>query len=109
MSPMVLPVVACYSGCPVFGRNTDNAFPLAAFAPATAKGGPLHEAAAIVGCRRRGAVALCPAGARMTDASDGKRDFFISYNRADRTWAEWIAWQLEQAGRSFIVQAWHFR
>src|SRR4051794_9717320 len=45
----------------------------------------------------------------MTDASDGKRDFFISYNRADRAWAEWIAWQLEQAGRSFIVQAWHFR
>src|SRR3954451_14337120 len=45
----------------------------------------------------------------MTETSDGKRDFFISYNRADRTWAEWIAWQLEQAGRSVVIQAWHFR
>jgi len=25
-------------------------------------------------------------------------DFFVSYTSADRTWAEWIAWQLEQAG-----------
>ena len=24
-------------------------------------------------------------------------DFFISYNKADREWAEWIAWQLEEA------------
>ncbi|MGA9350971.1 MAG: TIR domain-containing protein [Anaerolineae bacterium] len=24
------------------------------------------------------------------------KDFFISYNSADRTWAEWIAWQLEE-------------
>jgi hypothetical protein len=24
-----------------------------------------------------------------------KKDFFISYNKADRAWAEWIAWQLE--------------
>jgi hypothetical protein len=33
----------------------------------------------------------------MTEASEGKRDFFISYNRADQTWAEWVAWQLEAA------------
>jgi TIR domain len=24
--------------------------------------------------------------------------FFVSYTSADRTWAEWVAWQLEQAG-----------
>jgi hypothetical protein len=36
----------------------------------------------------------------MTDAPGGQRDFFISYNQADRTWAEWIAWQLEHAGYS---------
>ena len=24
-------------------------------------------------------------------------DFFISYNSADLGWAEWIAWELEQA------------
>jgi hypothetical protein len=37
------------------------------------------------------------------------KDFFISYNAADRAWAEWIAWQLETAGWSVIVQAWDFR
>ena len=36
-------------------------------------------------------------------------DFFISYNKADRRWAEWIAWQLEDAGFSVVLQAWDFR
>lgn len=35
-------------------------------------------------------------------------DFFISYNSADRQWAEWIAWQLEGAGYTTIIQAWDF-
>ena len=35
-------------------------------------------------------------------------DFFISYNKADLTWAEWIAWQLEDAGYSVVIQAWDF-
>ncbi len=38
-----------------------------------------------------------------------KRDFFISYNRHDRQTAEWIAWQLEGAGYTTIIQAWDFR
>src|SRR5260370_24964561 len=37
------------------------------------------------------------------------KDFFISYNKADRAWAEWIAWQLEAEGYSTILQAWDFR
>ena len=37
------------------------------------------------------------------------KDYFISYNRADRTWAEWIAWQLESAGYTTVLQAWDFR
>jgi TIR domain len=37
------------------------------------------------------------------------KDSFISYNQADRQWAEWIAWQLEEAGYSIIIQAWDFR
>ena len=37
------------------------------------------------------------------------KDFFISYNSADRTWAEWIAWVLEEHGYSVIIQAWDFR
>ena len=38
-----------------------------------------------------------------------QKDFFISYRGSDRTWAEWIAWQLEAAGYSTIIQAWDFR
>lgn len=37
-----------------------------------------------------------------------KPDFFVSYTQADRSWAEWIAWQLEAAGYSTVVQAWDF-
>jgi hypothetical protein len=37
------------------------------------------------------------------------KDFFISYTQADRDWAEWIAWQLEGAGYSTVIQAWDFR
>lgn len=37
------------------------------------------------------------------------KDFFISYNKADHQWAEWIAWQLEAAGYTTIIQVWDFR
>lgn len=37
------------------------------------------------------------------------KDFFISHNKADKQWAEWIAWQLEEAGYSVTLQAWDFR
>jgi tetratricopeptide (TPR) repeat protein len=37
------------------------------------------------------------------------RDFFISYNKADRQWAEWIGWQLEEGDYSVILQDWDFR
>jgi TIR domain/NB-ARC domain len=37
------------------------------------------------------------------------KHFFISYNKADRTWAEWIAWHLEEAGYTTIIQAWDFQ
>jgi tetratricopeptide (TPR) repeat protein len=38
-----------------------------------------------------------------------QKDFFISYNKADRQWAEWIAWTLEEASYSVVIQAWDFR
>lgn len=38
-----------------------------------------------------------------------KKDFFVSYTSADKTWAEWIAWKLEGAGYSVVIQAWDFR
>lgn len=34
-------------------------------------------------------------------------DFFVSYTSADRSWAEWIAWELEAAGYTTVLQAWH--
>jgi hypothetical protein len=37
------------------------------------------------------------------------KDFFISYNRHDHAWAEWIAWMLEEAGYTTVIQAWDFR
>ncbi|HMW56186.1 MAG TPA: TIR domain-containing protein [Accumulibacter sp.] len=40
--------------------------------------------------------------------SADSRDFFISYTRADQGWAEWIAWQLKEAGYSLRIQAWDF-
>jgi tetratricopeptide (TPR) repeat protein len=36
------------------------------------------------------------------------RDFFVSYTASDRTWAEWIAWELEAAGYGVLIQAWDF-
>lgn len=36
-------------------------------------------------------------------------DFFVSYNKADLAWAEWIAWQLETEGYTVRIQAWDFR
>jgi TIR domain len=35
-------------------------------------------------------------------------DFFISYTQADRAWAEWIAWVLEEDRHRVLVQAWDF-
>ena len=35
-------------------------------------------------------------------------DFFVSYTNADQPWAEWIAWVLEEAGISTLIQAWDF-
>ncbi len=39
---------------------------------------------------------------------DETKDFFISYTHADQRWAEWIAWQLEEADYTTILQAWDF-
>jgi tetratricopeptide (TPR) repeat protein len=35
--------------------------------------------------------------------------FFVSYTGNDQAWAEWIAWQLEAAGYTVVVQAWDFK
>jgi hypothetical protein len=35
-------------------------------------------------------------------------DFFVSYTRSDLRWAEWVAWELERAGKTTVLQAWDF-
>src|SRR4051794_19600567 len=45
----------------------------------------------------------------MTDALRSNRDFFVSFNQADRAWAAWIAWVLEENGYSVFFQDWDFR
>lgn len=37
------------------------------------------------------------------------RNFFISYNRIDELWAEWIARALADAGYTHYFQKWDFR
>lgn len=41
----------------------------------------------------------------MADA----KDYFISYNKADRSWAEWIAWVLEANEYTTVIQDWDFK
>lgn len=41
-------------------------------------------------------------------STEAKKDFFVSYTGADQAWAEWIAWELEDAGYSVQLQAWDF-
>jgi hypothetical protein len=45
----------------------------------------------------------------MGDAGGAKVDFFISYTAVDQRMAEWIAWQLEAAGYTTVIQVWDFR
>jgi TIR domain len=40
------------------------------------------------------------------DKPHQQRDFFVSYAQADRAWAEWVAWELEAAGYTTVLQAW---
>src|SRR5258708_23019630 len=36
-------------------------------------------------------------------------DLFVSYTQADKRWAEWIAWVLEEHGHyQVLIQAWDF-
>ena len=52
----------------------------------------------------------CPPESRDALAVGSRKrvDFFVSYTSADRPWAEWIAWVLEAADYTVLVQAWDF-
>src|SRR5260221_529568 len=42
----------------------------------------------------------------MQDAHQNSLNFFISYDVADRFWAEWIAWQLENSHYTTMIEVW---
>src|SRR6266481_4927503 len=44
----------------------------------------------------------------VSDPDEVTRDFFISYTGVDEQWAEWIAWHLEEAGYTAVLQKWDF-
>ena len=37
---------------------------------------------------------------------DERKDFIVSHGRADRAWAEWVAWQLTEAGYTVELAVW---
>lgn len=45
----------------------------------------------------------------MSFSEAGRRDFLVSFNSADRDWAEWIAAELEAGGYTTFFQHWDFR
>ncbi|SNQ48616.1 conserved hypothetical protein [Frankia canadensis] len=44
----------------------------------------------------------------VVDNSTAGWDFFISYTSADQSWAEWVAWHLEDADYQVLIQCWDF-
>jgi nucleoside phosphorylase len=44
----------------------------------------------------------------LDSTPSGSQQVFVSYTEVDKAWAEWIAWQLEDAGYSTTIQAWDF-
>jgi tetratricopeptide (TPR) repeat protein len=56
-----------------------------------------------VGGHKDGCLLTVPSFYHLT-----MKDFFISYTGNDRAWAEWVAWILEEAGYSVVMQAWDF-
>jgi hypothetical protein len=49
------------------------------------------------------------AAQELDQEADRALDLFISYTGPDRAWAEWIAWELEEAGHTVALEAWDFR
>ncbi|HZF88788.1 FxSxx-COOH system tetratricopeptide repeat protein [Streptomyces sp.] len=43
----------------------------------------------------------------VAEGPDGDR-LYVSYAGADRPWAEWVAWQLQDAGFAVELDAWHW-
>jgi hypothetical protein len=46
---------------------------------------------------------------RSYDVNQHMADFFVSYTSADKAWAEWIGYVLEEEGFAVDIQVWDFR
>jgi hypothetical protein len=57
-------------------------------------------------CVLNGCVVAYRRGWRDTGGVRERSDFFISHAGADRAWAEWVAWQLTDAGYSVELDVW---
>jgi hypothetical protein len=44
----------------------------------------------------------------MAEDRAQRKDFFVSYAGADQQWAEWLAWVLEEAEYTTVLQSWDF-
>ncbi|MGY1760144.1 FxSxx-COOH system tetratricopeptide repeat protein [Geodermatophilus sp. SYSU D00779] len=53
-----------------------------------------------------GPVGAAAGGAISWRVSGGRTDFFISHAGRDTAWAEWLAWQLEEAGYTVELDVW---
>ena len=53
-----------------------------------------------------GPAGAAAGGATPWRVSGGETDFFISHAGRDTGWAEWLAWQLEQAGYTVELDVW---
>jgi TIR domain len=45
-------------------------------------------------------------GGILVDVGGDRTDFFVSHAGADRAWAEWVAWQLTDAGYTVELDVW---
>jgi hypothetical protein len=50
--------------------------------------------------------APCSARRDTGDVVGDRSDFFVSHAGADRAWAEWVSWQLQQAGYTVELDVW---
>ena len=53
-----------------------------------------------------GLAGAAAGGATPWRVSGGETDFFISHAGRDTGWAEWLAWQLQQAGYTIELDVW---
>jgi TIR domain/Trypsin-like peptidase domain/Effector-associated domain 9 len=110
-----------FSGAPVWDETLDGVVGMAVAAdldreearvafmiPTTALGQAWNGLASVI---QAPPASSAVSSTQQVEVGEGTRmiDFFISYNKADKQWAEWIAWTLEEAGYSVVIQAWDFR